>query len=102
MGAFACQQSLCAYWVPKKEKASLVGFCSAGVDMGAIVAFLVTPPLLKAIGWESLFMMWGCIGLLWCVAFYILGASSPEEHAACQASGEADVICKGRGDIPRR
>eukprot|EP00928_Gymnodinium_smaydae_P069243 TRINITY_DN5265_c0_g1_i1.p1 TRINITY_DN5265_c0_g1~~TRINITY_DN5265_c0_g1_i1.p1 ORF type:complete len:480 (+),score=60.19 TRINITY_DN5265_c0_g1_i1:53-1492(+) len=98
----ACQQSLCAYWVPKKERASLVGFVSAGVDMGAVVAFLVTPPLLQTLGWQSLFGVWDGLGLVWIVVFYMFGASSPEEHAACKASGEADVICSTRGDVPKR
>eukprot|EP00928_Gymnodinium_smaydae_P069244 TRINITY_DN5265_c0_g2_i1.p1 TRINITY_DN5265_c0_g2~~TRINITY_DN5265_c0_g2_i1.p1 ORF type:complete len:489 (+),score=39.13 TRINITY_DN5265_c0_g2_i1:49-1515(+) len=99
---FACQQSLCAYWVPKEERASLVSFVAAGVDMGAVVAFLCTPPLLQAIGWQSLFGLWNGIGLVWIVVFYLFGASSPEEHPACKASGEADVICSTRGDVPRR
>jgi len=46
--------------------------------------------------WESLFFLWGLVGLLWCGVYGLLGGSTPHDHG-CISEAEIDHITGSSG-----
>jgi ACS family sodium-dependent inorganic phosphate cotransporter-like MFS transporter 5 len=75
--------SLWAYWAPAHERSRLVGIANAGSQIGNVVAFSLGGYLCIngfAGGWPSIFYIFGIVGIVWTVLWYIIAAKSPEEH----------------------
>jgi ACS family hexuronate transporter-like MFS transporter len=64
-GNFPAAIKTIAEWFPKKERALATGIFNAGVNLGAIIAPLVVPPIAIYWGWQWAFLLTGAIGLTW-------------------------------------
>ncbi|MBK5270659.1 MAG: MFS transporter, partial [Bacteroidia bacterium] len=57
-------------WFPAKERSTASGIFNSGAAIGAVVA----PPLIAYLGitygWQSTFILIGCLGYLWLIAFW--------------------------------
>ena len=62
--------------------------CATGAQLGTVLGLLVTGLLsASSWGWTSVFYVAGATGLLWCLAWYLLGWDSPSQHPSI---GEAE------------
>lgn len=55
--------------VPKEERATAVSTAFSGLHFGSLVGLIASPILIHAWGWESLFLCFGAVGLVWYVWF---------------------------------
>ncbi len=67
-----------ATWVPVQETARALSFVYSGMYAGSIFGLLVSPYLLVHYHWSMLFYVFGGIGLLWALLFFITTENSPE------------------------
>jgi ACS family hexuronate transporter-like MFS transporter len=70
-GNFPAAIKTVAEWFPKKERALATGIFNSGANIGAIVAPLAVPAMLKAWGWQSAFLITGAIGFFWLILWFI-------------------------------
>uniref|UniRef100_A0A914UMH7 Sialin n=1 Tax=Plectus sambesii TaxID=2011161 RepID=A0A914UMH7_9BILA len=89
--AFPSMHSLWARWAPPLERSKLAGFSYAGCQFGTVIALPISGFLCSWLGWSSIFYVFGCLGLIWCALFWLLAASSPQEHKRISAV-ERDYI----------
>jgi ACS family sodium-dependent inorganic phosphate cotransporter len=47
--------------------------------VGTVIALPISGLLAENFGWEWIFYVFGCIGLLWCAAWWWIVHDSPEE-----------------------
>lgn len=80
-----------AQWVPAPERSRLMGIASCGNLMGTAVAFPLCSWLADAYGWEWVFYVFGALGLVWCVAWQLLTASTPAEHSCISHAEKAYI-----------
>jgi MFS transporter, ACS family, hexuronate transporter len=64
-GNFPAAIKTIAEWFPRKERALATGIFNAGVNIGAIIAPLIVPPIAIYWGWQWAFLITGAIGLSW-------------------------------------
>ncbi|KAL1129047.1 hypothetical protein AAG570_013579 [Ranatra chinensis] len=71
-----------AHWIPTEERGLLGCFVFAGVNFGNAVSMSLSGFLLGLYkgGWPLVFYLYGTCGILWVVAWYFLGYSSPNDH----------------------
>jgi len=87
-------QQLLANWVPVAERSRALALVTSGITVGTVGALLVAPGLVVALGWPSVFIVFGALGLLWCAAWITSSADAPAEGAeecvpyACELSWE--------------
>jgi ACS family D-galactonate transporter-like MFS transporter len=93
--AFPCNSRLLSTWFPQHERARATGVYSIGQYFG--LAFL--SPLLfwvsATLGWRALFLLVGCLGVLFALAWQGLYRDPQDSRRANQ--GELDYIAAGGG-----
>lgn len=82
-------------WFPRKERAIGTGFVNAGSSVGATVAPLLVPLILKLVTWPFAFLFTAALDLIW-LCFWLVGYRSPEQHPRLKKP-ELDYI---RSDSP--
>lgn len=73
--------ALLAQWVPSNERAKIGTLVYAGGQVGTVIGNAVSGVLIKSTGsWESVFYLFGALGLLWFIIWTLLCYSDPESH----------------------
>ncbi|KYM76069.1 Putative inorganic phosphate cotransporter, partial [Atta colombica] len=76
-----CLHTLLSRWSPPEERGRLSTFVYSGGWIGNVICLLSTGFLAaSSIGWPSCFYIWGSLGVLSGICFYLLGQDSPSEH----------------------
>ncbi|KYQ60191.1 Putative inorganic phosphate cotransporter [Trachymyrmex zeteki] len=76
-----CLHTLLSRWSPPEERGRLSTFVYSGGWIGNVVCLLSTGFLAaSSIGWPSCFYVWGSLGVLSGICFYLFGQDSPSEH----------------------
>ncbi len=79
-GAFPGTARAFAHWLPARERGRAFGLAvMSGVLCGAVTQPLVVA-LLQVISWRHLFAIFGLVGIVWAVAFYIWFRDDPRRH----------------------
>jgi len=71
-GNFPAAIKTVAEWFPKKERALATGLFNSGTNIGAILAPLVVPWIVKHLGWQAAFIIIGAIGFSWLIFWFWL------------------------------
>ncbi|WP_437888230.1 MFS transporter [Phytobacter sp. V91] len=71
--------SLAARWVPKSESGKATGFLQIGCPAGIAFAMVLAAWIIQAWGWKSAFYIVSAPGLVWCLLWWWLGNSRPQQ-----------------------
>ncbi|MFF7708816.1 MFS transporter [Pseudomonas sp. NPDC007930] len=82
-------------WFPITERARAVGIAQAGGPLGGALAGPIVGFLALWLGWRVAFVVIAVMGLVWAIAWFRVGASTPREHPAVQPE-ELAAIDAGR------
>lgn len=63
---------LIARTIPLAERSRAVGFVFGGLSVGSVLGLLFAPPLIQNFGWESVFYIFGFLGVAWFLGFRFL------------------------------
>lgn len=78
---FPMIHGIMARWAPPHERGRLVGFIVSGIQLGTMATLAVSGYLSgSSLGWPVVYYLSGVVGLLWTVAWLILGATSLSSH----------------------
>lgn len=84
--AFALANHAAHSWFPPEKRAMAGGFVSAGASIGTLVAAPVLTLIISHWNWHAAFYVLIAMGLLWAVAWLILGRSAGESDSGGAAS----------------
>ncbi|KAL2500630.1 putative anion transporter 6 [Forsythia ovata] len=60
---------LIARTIPIEERSRAVSFVFGGLSVGSVLGLLLAPPLIQSYGWESVFNIFGFLGVTWFLGF---------------------------------
>ncbi|XP_020270545.1 probable anion transporter 6, chloroplastic isoform X2 [Asparagus officinalis] len=64
--------------IPLQERSRAVAVVFGGLSVGSILGLLLAPSIIQTFGWESVFYVFGVIGIVWCLVFeFVKGGNSP-------------------------
>ena len=86
-------------WIPSQERGRVQGVFFAGAHLSGGLTPLLVVYLATFLPWRFIFVIFGCIGLLWAVAWYLWYRDEPREHLAVSQS-EREQIESTRGSLP--
>jgi MFS transporter, ACS family, glucarate transporter len=83
------------YWFRKQEKGRASSALLAGSYFGPVIGPAITVGIYQAFGWQSVFFVFGIIGILVAILWYAFGRNKPEDHPLISKE-ELDLILKER------
>ncbi len=96
---FPAVHSIAARWTVVAERARAISFHFSGVTFGTVVALLVSPLIVLALGWPAVFYISGALGLVWLIAWQLKATDSPEDCPGVTVA-EMATISGGRPEMP--
>lgn len=63
---------LIARTIPLEERSRAVSFVFGGLSVGSVMGLILAPPIIRSLGWESVFYIFGFLGVAWYLAFQLI------------------------------
>ncbi|KAH1217105.1 putative anion transporter 6, chloroplastic [Glycine max] len=64
--------------IPLEERSRAVAFVFGGLSVGSVMGLLLAPPLIQNLGWESVFYIFGLLGIAWFLGFQVLEGAAQD------------------------
>uniref|UniRef100_H2ZGY3 Sialin n=1 Tax=Ciona savignyi TaxID=51511 RepID=H2ZGY3_CIOSA len=80
---FPAMHAMWGSWAPPVDRSRLVSVTYAGSQFGTVVAQPISGILCASTflgGWPSVFYVFGSLGVLWCIVWFIFAHSTPDKH----------------------
>ncbi|PWZ13267.1 putative anion transporter 6, chloroplastic [Zea mays] len=65
----ARQDHILVWSIPWQERSRAVAVVFGGLSFGSVLGLLFAPPIIQNFGWESVFYIFGLLGIVWCLGF---------------------------------
>jgi len=95
-GAFPIATRSLSRWMLPAERGYAQGVTHAGSRLGAALTPPIVVALMAAYGWRSPFFVFGALGILWAIAWFVYYRDTPGEHASVNAA-ELELIYSSVG-----
>lgn len=79
-GAFPNLTKMFTIWLPQKERGLAQGITWLCARWGGAFTPLLVLWVLQFISWRHAFMIFGCLGVVWAIVFYIWFRDNPRDH----------------------
>lgn len=90
-GLVPCSALIIADWFPVQRRGVVSGIVASGMQVGALLSTGVTAALLRSFSWQSIFLAYSTVGVVWAWVFYHVFRDQPEEHPLVNAA-ELELI----------
>ncbi|KAG1670523.1 hypothetical protein FOA52_015388 [Chlamydomonas sp. UWO 241] len=77
--AMPAMNNMLSRWVPVKERSRSLALVYSGMFLGSILGLSLSPHLIQALGWPSVFQIFGSLGAVWFLLWRSRAASSPAD-----------------------
>ena len=82
-------------WFPRSERGRIQGITNSAARLAVAVTPLVAIAIMTALGWRSIFYIFGSLGAIWAIVFSRLYRNRPEEHR--RVNRAELLLIQGRG-----
>lgn len=97
-GTYPTLSKVTLNWYPIKERGIVQGINFSGSRIGGAIALSLSAWLIHLVGWRNTFFVYGSIGVLYGILWYLLFRDKPEESRFVSDS-EKDFIINNRQQI---
>ena len=95
-GAYPNAARVISRWYPTSERGRVQGLIQTAALVGGAAAPVVAAYLIRGLGWRGAFVIFGGLGVIWAVAFWLWFRDDPARHPAVNA-GELALLGGERG-----
>lgn len=88
---FPATYNLFSKWIPRSERSRSVAFTLSGIPIGTVLGLAASGYLVAEWGWESVFYVFGAIGLVLAVFWYLIVRDSPEKHPGVSEAEHQEI-----------
>jgi len=92
-GTYPSIYELFGRWVPAAERARAVARMTSGFPLGTVIGLVVSGWLVERYGWAAPFYVFGCIGLMWLIAWFQQVENDPDDDP--RLTPEERVLLQG-------
>lgn len=76
---YPCIHAIWANWAPPLERSKLATLAFSGSFVGTVFAMPVSGLMAQYWGWASIFYVFGVLGLIWFVSWWLIVTDKPED-----------------------
>jgi MFS family permease len=98
-GAFPNAARVISRWFPVAERGRVQGVMLTAAQLGGVAAPVAAAAVIELAGWRWAFAVFGLVGVVWAVGFYVWFRDDPADHPGVNA-GELAVIRAGGAAPP--
>ena len=77
---FPVMHAMLAEWSPPLERSRLSTYVYSGATIGTVLSMSVTGEICERLGWESVFYIFGGMGIIWFVFWSFLAYEDPSRY----------------------
>ncbi|XP_040985080.1 sodium-dependent phosphate transport protein 3-like isoform X5 [Aquila chrysaetos chrysaetos] len=89
---FPAQYTLWAKWAPPLERSRLMNIADAGCTFGTFFALLVAGIICQTLGWPFVSYIFGGVGCVWCLCWFLLVYEDPAHHPWISAREQEYIV----------
>jgi MFS transporter, ACS family, solute carrier family 17 (sodium-dependent inorganic phosphate cotransporter), other len=89
--AMPAMNNMLSRWVPSSERSRSLALVYSGMYVGSMLGLGVSPGIIAAYGWPSVFTIFGCLGIVWWLLWTFRASSTPSDDPTISA-GELAYI----------
>jgi len=90
-GAYPNASIVIGRWIPQRKRASVWGVVWMTSQIGAVLAPLLVVPIQLHYGWRASFWLFGILGVVWSVVWYVWFRDSPREMSGITAAEREEI-----------
>ncbi|KAI8470510.1 MAG: putative inorganic phosphate transporter [Monoraphidium minutum] len=90
--AMPAMNNMLSKWVPVAERSRSLALVYTGMFLGCILGLGLSPHMIQALGWPSVFHIFGSMGVVWYFAWRQLAASTPRDDPAISPEEKAYIL----------
>ncbi|WP_297087642.1 MFS transporter [uncultured Draconibacterium sp.] len=91
-GAFPTLAKVVYKWYPVKERGIIQGINFSGSRIGGAVAYPIVVALILALGWRGSFFIFGAVGLVFALVWWLYFRNTPEESKLVSAEEKQYIL----------
>lgn len=91
-GAFPNISAAISRWFPGGERARALGVMWMATRAGGALTPVLVIPIQQALGWRASFFIFGAVGLVWAVAWYLWFRDHPAEKPQVSSAEVAEIL----------
>jgi MFS transporter, ACS family, glucarate transporter len=95
-GAFPNAARVISRWFPLGERGRVQGMLLTASSVGGVAAPPLAAFIIEVAGWRWAFVVFGLVGIVWAVGFWVWFRDDPAEHPSVNPAELAEI----RGDLP--
>ncbi|CAM9754731.1 unnamed protein product [Chrysoparadoxa australica] len=87
-------QGIVSQWVPREQRSRWLSLIISGLQLGTVLAYLVSPAVIRQLGWEGLFLLYGGLGLAWMGLWIPLAKGEPPVDVQMQVLSSDGLVAE--------
>ncbi|CAH1173696.1 unnamed protein product [Phaedon cochleariae] len=100
---FPCVHNLIGAWTPLQDRAKIGSFTYAGGPLGTVISMPIAGFISNSsYGWPLVFYLYGGLGILWAITWFIVGSDSPSKHKSITPVERKYIECGIPSDDDRK
>ena len=99
-GALPNSARVLKHWFPESVRGRIQGFVTTFMMVGGAAAPFASQQLFNVFGWRWSFVLFGIIGLMWSIAFYLWFRDTPKEHPSANEAERRLIAGTIDPDLP--
>jgi MFS family permease len=97
-GALPNSARVISRWFPPGGRGPAQGYVTMSSLVGAVISPMAAQMLINGVGWRWTFAVFGAVGVVWAIAFYVWFRDDPAQHHAVNQV-ERDYIGRGTPSV---
>lgn len=93
---FPAMHAMLAKWSPPNERSKMGSRVYSGAQFGTVISLPISGILANKLGWESVFYVFGVLGIIWFVFWWWLVYDTPQSHPTISRQ-EKEFILRSLG-----
>ena len=94
--------NLFARWVPTQERSRALALLVSGIPLGTLIGLMSTGWIIKQWNWQSVFYIFGALGIVWSVAWFMRAYNRPDQDPRMSAAELRLLTAHAvEADVPR-
>lgn len=77
---YPSMHAMLSKWAPPLERSKMVTSVYAGAQIGTVIAMPLSGMLCQYVNWDSVFYLFGGLGIVWSIMWIFLVYDDPEDH----------------------